>query len=169
MYVIASFHQRRSVRRVFSAELEVSDSGLYTCTASSESGETSWSASLSVEESPGSRLHRAPDPAMFPAAPSVPTIVNVTKNAVTVTWNPPTPHLGASPIIGYTLEYYSSDLQTGWVVAAHRISTNTMIVSINIVLLSLPSLSVCEAGSKGGRGLNKSTGPRAHDLKAAYF
>ncbi|VVC26657.1 Fibronectin type III,Immunoglobulin subtype,Immunoglobulin-like domain,Immunoglobulin-like [Cinara cedri] len=108
--------------------LEVSDSGLYTCTASSESGETSWSASLSVEESPGSRLHRAPDPAMFPAAPSVPTIVNVTKNSVTVTWHPPTPHLGASPIVGYTLEYYSSDLQTGWVVAAHRISTNTMIV-----------------------------------------
>ncbi|XP_025199330.1 roundabout homolog 2-like [Melanaphis sacchari] len=109
-------------------ELEVSDSGLYTCTASSESGETSWSASLSVEESPGSRLHRAPDPAMFPAAPSVPTIVNVTRNSVTVTWHPPTPHLGASPIIGYTLEYYSSDLQTGWVVAAHRISTNTMVV-----------------------------------------
>lgn len=114
----------------FLLELEVSDSGLYTCTASSESGETSWSASLSVEESPGSRLHRAPDPAMFPAAPSVPTIVNVTKNSVTVTWHPPTPHLGASPIIGYTLEYYSSDLQTGWVVAAHRISTNTMVVSI---------------------------------------
>jgi len=111
-------------------ELEVSDSGLYTCTASSESGETSWSASLSVEESPGTRLHRAPDPAMFPAAPSVPTIVNVTRNSVTVTWHPPTPHLGASPIIGYTLEYYSSDLQTGWVVAAHRISTNTMVVSI---------------------------------------
>ncbi|XP_050537160.1 roundabout homolog 2 isoform X2 [Daktulosphaira vitifoliae] len=109
-------------------ELEVSDSGLYTCTASSESGETSWSASLSVEESPGSRLHRAPDPAMFPAAPSVPTIVNVTRNSVTVTWKPPTPHLGASPIIGYTLEYYSSDLQTGWVVAAHRISTNIMVV-----------------------------------------
>lgn len=111
-------------------ELEVSDSGLYTCTASSESGETSWSASLSVEVSPGSRLHRAPDPAMFPAAPSVPVIVNVTKNSVTVTWHPPTPHLGASPIVGYTLEYYSSDLQTGWVVAAHRISTNTMDVSI---------------------------------------
>ncbi|XP_050436214.1 roundabout homolog 2-like isoform X2 [Adelges cooleyi] len=107
-------------------ELEVSDSGLYTCTASSESGETSWSASLSVEESPGSRLHRAPDPAMFPAPPSVPTILNVTLNSVTVTWKPPAPHLGASPIIGYTLEYYSSDLQTGWVVAAHRISTNTM-------------------------------------------
>jgi len=118
-------------------ELEVSDSGLYTCTASSESGETSWSASLSVEESPGSRLHRAPDPAMFPAAPSVPTIVNVTKNSVTVTWQPPTPHLGASPIIGYTLEYYSSDLQTGWVVAAHRISTNTMVVSIHTCIRKL--------------------------------
>lgn len=115
---------------VFVAELEVSDSGMYTCTASSESGETSWSASLTVEESPGARLHRAPDPAMFPAAPSVPTIVNVTKNSVTVTWHPPTPHLGASPIIGYTLEYYSSDLQTGWVIAAHRISTNTMVVSV---------------------------------------
>jgi roundabout axon guidance receptor 2 len=30
--------------------LQIQDTGLYTCTASSESGETSWSASISVED-----------------------------------------------------------------------------------------------------------------------
>lgn len=33
---------------IFSLDLQLSDSGLYTCTASSESGETSWSATLTV-------------------------------------------------------------------------------------------------------------------------
>ena len=33
---------------LFLIDLQLADSGLYTCTASSESGETSWSASLTV-------------------------------------------------------------------------------------------------------------------------
>ena len=36
---------------------------------------------------------------------------------------------GSSALIGYTIEYYCSDLQTGWVVAAHRITSETYTVS----------------------------------------
>lgn len=36
---------------------------------------------------------------------------------------------GASPLIGYTVEYFSSDLQTGWVVAAHRLTGDSITVS----------------------------------------
>ena len=32
---------------------------------------------------------------------------------------------GRSPLIGYTLEYFSFDLETGWVVAAHRVTSET--------------------------------------------
>lgn len=32
-------------------------------------------------------------------------------------------------VMGYTVEYFSSDLQTGWVVAAHRITTTSITVS----------------------------------------
>ena len=31
-------------------------------------------------------------------------------------------------MIGYTVEYFSSDLETGWVTAAHRVSSSTYTV-----------------------------------------
>ncbi|CAN8014284.1 unnamed protein product, partial [Ixodes persulcatus] len=48
--------------------LQILDSGMYTCTASSESGETSWTASLTVESphNPNVNFHRSPDPSTFP-------------------------------------------------------------------------------------------------------
>ena len=50
------------------SDLREEDTALYTCTASSESGETSWSASLSVEKptNPNIIFHRTPDPSTFP-------------------------------------------------------------------------------------------------------
>ncbi|KFM64746.1 Roundabout-like protein, partial [Stegodyphus mimosarum] len=48
--------------------LQPEDTGVYTCTASSESGETSWSATLTVESprNPNVIFHRMPDPVNFP-------------------------------------------------------------------------------------------------------
>ncbi|KAK6632671.1 hypothetical protein RUM43_013441 [Polyplax serrata] len=111
--------------------LQTSDSGLYTCIASSKSGETSWSASLTVDRgSSTSTIHRTPDPSTFPVPPLKPTILNVTESTVTVAWkkNPDRKDTDL-PLIGYTLEYFSSDLQTGWVVAAHRIVADSITVS----------------------------------------
>ncbi|KAG8254706.1 Roundabout 1 [Homalodisca vitripennis] len=107
----------------------LSDSGLYTCTATSESGETSWSAALTVEKQPGPHLHRSPDPSTFPPAPGPPTVLNATQSSLTVAWTERVGGSTAGPLIGYTLEYYSPDLQTGWVVAAHRLNTNTVEVT----------------------------------------
>lgn len=106
----------------------MSDSGLYTCTASSESGETSWSASLTVEKSPGPSLHRTPDPSTFPGSPSQPRVLNTTQSSITVAWKEG--KQGASPLIGYTIEYFSSDLQTGWVIAANRVTSEVITVSL---------------------------------------
>lgn len=107
-------------------DLQLSDSGLYTCTATSESGETSWSAALTVEKQPGAHLHRSPDPSTFPLPPGRPSILNATQSSVTVSWEQQSTPV---TLIGYTLEYYSPDLQTGWVVATHRLNTNTVEVS----------------------------------------
>ncbi|XP_037046753.1 roundabout homolog 2 [Bradysia coprophila] len=109
--------------------LQISDSGHYTCTASSESGETSWSASLTVEKSSSPVLHRTPDPSTFLSPPGTPKILNTTESSVTLTWTKGTDRPGASPLIGYTVEYFSSDLQTGWVVAAHRVPGQTITIS----------------------------------------
>ncbi|XP_076367138.1 roundabout homolog 1-like isoform X11 [Tachypleus tridentatus] len=109
--------------------LKRSDSGMYTCTASSQTGATSWSASLSVESprNPNAIFHRMSDPSTFPGPPSKPTAVNITETAVTLTWHR-NPDVGQSPLIGYNVEYYSSDLQTGWLLAAHRIHGESFVV-----------------------------------------
>ncbi|XP_055837624.1 roundabout homolog 2 isoform X2 [Episyrphus balteatus] len=111
-------------------DLQQTDTGLYTCTASSESGETSWSATLTVEKISSSVLHRSPDPSTYPAPPGTPKVLNVTQKSITLRWTRSQEKPGAtSPIIGYTVEYFSSDLQTGWVVAAHRIPDQTITIS----------------------------------------
>ena len=109
--------------------LKTEDTGLYTCTASSESGETSYSASLSVEnpKNPNIIFHKTPDPATFPQAPTKPKIVDRRATSVTISWRRNT-SIGRSPLIGYTIEYFSFDLETGWVVAAHRVTSETYTV-----------------------------------------
>ncbi|XP_045463107.1 roundabout homolog 2 isoform X2 [Harmonia axyridis] len=106
-------------------DLRLEDSGQYTCSAASESGESSWSAFLSVVEGSTSSLHRSPDPSTFPKAPGAPKIINVTTSSVILSWEPaerdPT-------LVGYTIEYWSPDLQTGWVVVAHRVFNTRMTV-----------------------------------------
>ncbi|KAK9877171.1 hypothetical protein WA026_016919 [Henosepilachna vigintioctopunctata] len=106
-------------------DLRLEDSGLYTCSAASESGESSWSAFLSVVEGPTASLHRSPDPSTFPRAPSAPKIINTTTSSVLLTWEPSEKD---SSLVGYTIEYWSPDLQTGWVVVAHRVLNTHMTV-----------------------------------------
>jgi len=112
-----------------------SDTGLYTCTASSESGETSWSASLSVDDpkDPNIIFHKTPDPSTFPPAPTAPRVVDRRATSVTLGWRDggreDSGLGGSSPLIGYTVEYFSADLQTGWVTAAHRVPSETYTVA----------------------------------------
>ncbi|XP_065297029.1 protein sax-3-like isoform X3 [Dermacentor albipictus] len=103
-------------------DLQMLDSGAYTCKASSESGETSWTGSLSIESphNPNVNFHRSPDPSTFPGPPSQPVPVNTTETSITLAWRR-SEKVGASSLKGYTIEYYSSDLQSGWVLAAHRV------------------------------------------------
>ncbi|XP_066142071.1 roundabout homolog 2 isoform X1 [Euwallacea fornicatus] len=104
-------------------DLRVEDSGLYTCSATSESGESAWSASLNVVEGSNVPLHRSPDPSTFPLAPSAPTVLNTSESSISLSWEG-----HESDIVGYTVEYWSPDLQTGWVIAAHRVQNAFMIV-----------------------------------------
>ncbi|XP_060653021.1 LOW QUALITY PROTEIN: protein sax-3 [Drosophila nasuta] len=111
-------------------DLQLGDAGLYTCTASSERGETSWSAALAVEKSSSATLHRVADPSTYPAPPGTPKVINVTRSSISLRWGKSQEKPGAvGPIIGYTVEYFSPDLQTGWVVAAHRVPDTQVTIS----------------------------------------
>lgn len=82
-----------------------------------------------VEKSSTSNLHRTPDISMLPASPSEPKLVNVTSTSVTLEWKRAQQKQGGSSFFGYTVEYFSSDLQTGWVTAAQRVPNNVVTVS----------------------------------------
>lgn len=108
--------------------LQLSDSGVYKCVASSESGNTSWSASLTV--TPGANYQgNAADISVLPESPSKPRIVNTTSSTITLTWSPPG-HEGASKIIDYTVEYFATNPKTSWIIAGTGITDGIYTVRI---------------------------------------
>lgn len=108
--------------------LQLGDTGIYSCVASSESGNTSWSASLTVSLE---AIRRGVAASMLPETPSKPRIINATSNAITLTWSPG--HEGVSKIIDYTVEYFATNPKTGWLVAAEGIIDDTYTVSTYII------------------------------------
>ena len=137
--------------------LKVEDSGTYTCWAvampadsSSSVPVSSWTATLLVENpiNPNVAFNRAPsDPLALPGPPSQPMAVNQTVHSVTITWQSSS-RMGASPLIGYTVEIYSpssssnsflagswswsnevwTNASVGWLVAARRLKSNSFTI-----------------------------------------
>ena len=93
------------------ADLRLEDTGVYVCRAVSETGETSWSAGLIVESQLNHQVvfHRTPESSTFPGAPSKPTIADVTETSMRLSWKPNS-NSGASPLLSYTVEYFSHDI-----------------------------------------------------------
>ena len=91
-------------------DLRKSDTGIYTCRAVSETGETARGAALVVETptNPAVIFHRTPEPSTFPGSPSKPSVTDVMDSSVLLSWRPSSTH-GASPVFAYTVEYFSHD------------------------------------------------------------
>ena len=108
-------------RRYLLLDLRKSDTGLYTCRAVSETGETARGAALVVETPTNTAVvfHRTPEPSTFPGSPSKPTVSEITDSSVLLSWRPSSTQ-GASPVNAYTVEYFSHD--TGEVRHHHQIS-----------------------------------------------
>ena len=107
----------------FILDLQIADSGMYRCTVSSASGETSWTAKLRVASahSTNTMFHKMPDPSTFPDPPSRPVIVNTTSDSITLSWRRPGRE-GSSPIRGAIVEYFSPDHNQEWIHVANGIA-----------------------------------------------
>ncbi|XP_053242457.1 roundabout homolog 2 isoform X12 [Podarcis raffonei] len=101
--------------------LRISDTGTYTCVATSSSGETSWSAVLDVTESGGAAVSRNYDSNDLPGPPSKPQVMDVTKNSVTLSWQPGTP--GNLPTSAYIIEAFSQSVSNSWQTVANHVKT----------------------------------------------
>ncbi|CAJ0583866.1 unnamed protein product, partial [Mesorhabditis spiculigera] len=97
------------------ADLTKTDSGVYTCVAKNADGESTWSASLLIEEHSNPKIifSRMPDPIAFPSAPTKPTVANVSDTEADLEWSPPD-RSGASVITGYIIQYFSPEMGETW-------------------------------------------------------
>ncbi|KAH8327288.1 hypothetical protein KR074_009350 [Drosophila pseudoananassae] len=136
-------------------DLQVGDSGTYTCTASSERGESSWAATLSVDSTGSTSLHRSADPSTYPAPPGTPKVLNVTRTSISLRWAKSQEKPGAvGPILGYTVEYFSPDLQTGWIKASRRVEDT----QVTITELTPGSLYVFLVRAENSQGISVPSG-----------
>ncbi|XP_015197420.2 roundabout homolog 2 isoform X11 [Lepisosteus oculatus] len=101
--------------------VRISDSGVYTCVAASSSGETSWSAFLEVRESAGATVTKSHNVNDLPGPPSKPQVTDVTKNSVSLSWQPGM--TGGSPITSYVIEAFSQSVSNSWQTVADHVKT----------------------------------------------
>ncbi|XP_068441963.1 roundabout homolog 2 isoform X9 [Clinocottus analis] len=106
--------------------VKLSDSGVYTCVATSSSGETSWSAFLEVKESSGVMVMKNHDENELPGPPSKPQVTDVTKNSVSLSWQPGM--AGASPVSSFVIEAFSQSVSNSWQTVADHVKTTQFTV-----------------------------------------
>ncbi|XP_063061156.1 roundabout homolog 2 isoform X2 [Engraulis encrasicolus] len=106
--------------------IRLSDSGIYTCVAASSSGETSWSAFLEVKEGGGQLVVKNQDENELPGPPSKPQVTDVTKNSVSLSWQPGL--AGGSPVSSYVIEAFSQSVSNSWQTVADHVKTTQFTV-----------------------------------------
>ncbi|KAJ8267099.1 hypothetical protein GJAV_G00138380 [Gymnothorax javanicus] len=104
------------------------DSGVYTCVASSSSGETSWSGILSVKEGGASSVPQVSKPIQLPGPPQKPIVTDVTRNSVTLTWQP-NAHEGGAAVTSYIIEAFSQSAGSTWQTVADLVKIETHTIS----------------------------------------
>ncbi|KAJ8280155.1 hypothetical protein GJAV_G00051170 [Gymnothorax javanicus] len=106
--------------------IRLSDSGIYTCVAASSSGETSWSSFLEVKESGGVTVAKNHDESELPGPVSKPQVTDVTKNSVSLSWQPGL--AGASAISSYVIEAFSQSVSNSWQTVADHVKNTQFTV-----------------------------------------
>uniref|UniRef100_A0A665TA75 Roundabout, axon guidance receptor, homolog 3 (Drosophila) n=1 Tax=Echeneis naucrates TaxID=173247 RepID=A0A665TA75_ECHNA len=104
--------------------LQETDSGVYTCLASSSSGETSWSGVLTVKESADPSGAQATEPFQLPGPPHKPIVTDVSKNSVSLTWQP-NAHEGGAAVTSYVIEAFSQSAGSTWQTVADMVKMET--------------------------------------------
>ncbi|XP_030634927.1 roundabout homolog 1 [Chanos chanos] len=129
--VLVSTHDSR-IKQLDSGALQIryakqSDTGMYTCIASTPSGEASWKAYLEVQEfgSPAQPA-RPTDPNLIPSAPSKPEVTEVSRTSVTLTWKPNL-NSGATPT-SYIIEGFSHASGSSWQTLAEHVKMETFVL-----------------------------------------
>ncbi|XP_036392033.1 roundabout homolog 3 isoform X2 [Megalops cyprinoides] len=110
------------------ALLQETDSGVYTCVASSSSGETSWSGTVTVTENGIPSIPQTSVPIQLPGPPHKPVVTDVSLNSVTLTWQP-NAHEGGAAVTSYVIEAFSQSAGSTWQTVADLVKLEKHTVS----------------------------------------
>uniref|UniRef100_A0A8C2BC53 Roundabout, axon guidance receptor, homolog 3 (Drosophila) n=1 Tax=Cyprinus carpio TaxID=7962 RepID=A0A8C2BC53_CYPCA len=108
--------------------LKETDSGMYTCVASSSTGEMSWSGTVTVKATGTSSVPRVSQSLQLPGPPQKPVVTDVTSNSVTLTWQP-NPHEGGAAVTSYIIEAFSQSVGSTWQTVADLVRLEKHTVS----------------------------------------
>ena len=98
------------------SDIQIQDSGLYTCQIKTVNGQTSSSATVTVltKDMSKENLPSIADLLAFPASPSKPKLVQSTMDSLTISWGKPH-RVGNSPLRGYQIEYFTAGEVNHWI------------------------------------------------------
>ncbi|XP_066534191.1 roundabout homolog 2 isoform X3 [Hoplias malabaricus] len=102
------------------SDLQETDSGMYTCVASSSTGETSWSGTMTVRATGTSSLPRVSQALQLPGPPQKPVVTDVSQSSVTLTWQP-NQHEGGAAVTSYIIEAFSQSVGSTWQTVADQV------------------------------------------------
>ncbi|KAI4881751.1 hypothetical protein NFI96_033285, partial [Prochilodus magdalenae] len=108
--------------------LQETDSGTYTCVASSSTGETSWSGTVTVRATGTSSLPRLSHTLQLPGPPQKPVVTDVSQSSVTLTWQP-NQHEGGDAVTSYIIEAFSQSVGSTWQTVADQVKQEKHTVS----------------------------------------
>ncbi|KAM8835136.1 roundabout homolog 2-like isoform 1-T1 [Synchiropus picturatus] len=104
----------------------LSDSGLYTCVATSSSGETSWSAYLDIKDSTDLVDFMSNNGTALPGPPSKPEVTDVTKSSISLSWEPGAE--SGSSVSSYVIEAFGQSVSNSWQTMADHVKTTEFTV-----------------------------------------
>ena len=93
-------------------------------------------SSLLDSETPSNPVKTAPSVHELPNAPTQPAKVNATRSSIHIRWASPSPNGRAPPVVGYRVEYFSLDQNTG---GSHDGDEDAVTI-VTMVLGQLPTM-----------------------------
>ncbi|CAL4075018.1 unnamed protein product, partial [Meganyctiphanes norvegica] len=149
-------------------DLKMDDTDVYVCTASSETGETTWTTSLAVAKptNPNVAFFKMPDEGTLPEAPKQVEVVSINATVVTLGWR--RGRAGSSSLLGYTVQLWSPDLRGVWN-TAHTQQTPTTShaptsISLDVTDLHPDTRYIFVVRARNSHGISRPSTP-THTVK----
>ncbi|CAL4144045.1 unnamed protein product, partial [Meganyctiphanes norvegica] len=139
--------------------LRITDTDVYTCTASSETGETTWTTALAVAKPTNTNVafFKMPDINSLPSPPKHVEILEINATSVMLGWKHG--QLGYSNPLGYTVQLWSPDIRGPWRVAqTEQTPTSTYTptpVALTVTRLQTETRYVFVVRSRNSNGISR--------------